>query len=176
MKTSRVRRVLGLMLFSVVGSASVFAAAGIGDSLPANARLEGTWRVAATFVDPPDTPPSEVLLTFTPGRSSDEGALIDTNSAQLVPNPVCTPDQGVWKRVKRHEFIATHFNYCFDATAGFAPAGPTKVRDRIVLGADGAHFSGTQYIEGFDTNGNVVFVGRVNLAGERIEAEAPPAN
>src|SRR5262245_40741032 len=89
-------------------------------------KLEGTWLVTVTF---PDEFSLKVLFTFTPGRSDDEGTLIDQNEYQLTPNPVCTADQGVWKRVGTRSFIATHLAFCFDATQNFDPAGSVKVRD-----------------------------------------------
>jgi hypothetical protein len=141
---------------------------------PLNARLEGTWVVTATLTNPPGIPPLEVLLTFMPGRTESEGTLVDTNSAQLTPNPVCTPDQGVWKRVKRREFVTTHKNYCFDATSGFAFAGPTLIYDSLTLANDGNSLTGTQHIVGYDAQGNVVFVGDATLAGSRLQAQAPP--
>ncbi len=164
-------------LSAAAGAVALALVAAAAPALPPpspSAMLEGTWKIVATFVEPPDTPATEVLMTFMPGRTVDEGTLVDTNSAQLVPNPVCTPDQGVWQRTKRRQFIATHYNFCFDATAQYAPAGPTKIRDLIVLSADGNSLTGKQYIEGFDTTGNLVFVGRANLAGTRVVAEAPP--
>jgi hypothetical protein len=104
-----------------------------------------------------------VLITFSPGATKNEGTLIDTNEFQLTPNPVCTPDQGVWQRV----------GFCFDARAEYAPAGPTKILATISVSADDA-LAGTQFIEGFDPENNLVFRGRVALSGEGVRAEAPP--
>jgi hypothetical protein len=173
--SSRCRACARVIWIAVVLATAAYAAPSAAQPLGPSARLEGTWRVVATFVDPADLPPVELLLSFAAGRSADEGVLMDTNAAQLVPNPVCTPDQGVWRRTRRREFVATHYNYCFDAAAEYAPAGPTKIRDRILLSADGTRLAGEQYIEGFDTSGTLVFVARARLAGTRLEAEAPPA-
>jgi hypothetical protein len=137
--------------------------------------LAGTFLVTATFVDPPELGAVEVLITFTPGRGANEGTLVDTNGFQLTPNPVCSPDQGVWKR-RGSSYVATHYNFCFDATHGYAPAGLTKIRDRLFLSDGGETLTGTQYIEGFDTDGNLVFVGKATLHGTRVHAEAPPAD
>jgi len=139
-------------------------------------RLEGTWLVTATFTDPTGIDPFKVLFTFAPGRNDDEGTLIDTNEFQLTPNPVCSPDQGVWERTGNREFIATHFNFCFDALNMYVPAGPTKIRDVINLSRDGETLRMRQYIEGYDTDGNLVFTGTVAATGVRIHAEAPPSN
>ncbi len=148
-------------------------------------RIEGTWLVTATFTGaqncdasgctPTDPPGSlKVIITFIPGRAANEGTLVDTNEFQLTPNPVCSPDQGTWERQPDGSIVATHLNFCFDATADYAPAGPTKIRDRITL-TDPDHFTGRQYVEGFDTDGVLVFIGEVTLTGERLRAEAPPA-
>jgi hypothetical protein len=137
-------------------------------------KLTGTWLVTATFTDPEGIPPFKVLFSFMPGRTDDEGTLIDTNEFELTPNPICTPDQGVWKKVGDRDYIATHLTFCFDATMGYNPAGPAKVRDAITLSKTGDEFDGRQFVEGFDTSGNVVFTGKVMLHGVRVQAEAPP--
>jgi hypothetical protein len=139
-------------------------------------KLEGTWLVTATFTDPAGIPPFKVLFTFMPGRSDGEGTLLDTNENELTPNPVCTPDQGVWERRSAREFIATHLAFCFDETSvpPGNPAGHAKVRDLIRLSKSGEEFDFSQYIEGFDQNGNTVFTGHVTGHGVRVHAEAPP--
>ena len=137
--------------------------------------LVGTWLVTATFTDPVGVPPFKVLFSFAPGRNDREGTLIDTNEFQLTPNPVCSPDQGVWERTGSRSFIATHFNFCFDALNMYVPAGPTKIRDTIRVSHNGETLQMRQYIEGFDTDGNLVFVGTVEGTGVRIHAEAPQA-
>ncbi len=139
-----------------------------------NAKLVGTWLVDATFTDPPEIPTFKVLITFMPGRDDNEGTLVDTNEFQLTPGPVCTPDQGVWERTGNRSFTITQYNFCFDTENGSVPAGPTKIRGEITLGNSGDEFTGRQFIEGFDTGGNVVFTGSVSLQGSRVKAEAPP--
>src|SRR5205085_12105337 len=115
--------------------------------------------------------------TFMPGRNDDEGTLVDTNEFQNTPNPICSPDQGVWERQNNREFIATHYNFCFDAfsTPPGAPDGTSKVRDTIKLSKNGETFEMLQYIEGFDTEGDLVFTGTVTGHGVRLHAEAPPS-
>jgi hypothetical protein len=183
----KTRRILAL-LFSLTLVATSLVTAGAQDkkdnsqkqdsaSDNSNPRrsLEGSWLVTATFTDPIGIPPFKVLFNFSPGKSDDEGTLIDTNEFQLTPNPVCSPDQGVWERTGNREFIATHYNFCFDALNMYAPAGPTKIRDSIKLSKDGESFAMNQYIEGFDTDNNLVFVGKVTASGVRLHAEAPPS-
>src|ERR1041384_6396470 len=79
-------------------------AQGSGDST--RRKLEGAWLLTATFVDPPGIPPFKVLLTFASGKTENEGTLMDTNEFQLTPNPVCSPDQGVWARTGNGEYVA----------------------------------------------------------------------
>jgi hypothetical protein len=147
-------------------------------------RIEGTWQVTSTATSlqvcdangctPVDAPPPfKVLISFSAGRSANEGTLVDTSEFELTPNPVCTPDQGTWERQSDGSILATHLNFCFDATNGYAPAGPTKVRDRLTL-TDADHFTGRQYVEGFDTNGVRVVILEATLDGTRVHAEAPP--
>lgn len=176
-----VRAIVGVVTLlagtAVLSAAPAGGAAGRGqttEAASAASGLAGAFLVTATFTDPPDLPPTQVLITFAPGRDRDEGTLVDTNQFQLTPNPVCSPDQGVWRRAHGRQFIATHYNFCFDADNGYEPAGPTKIRDRIVLAANGESFTGTQYIEGFDPDGTLVFTATATLAGERLHAEPPP--
>jgi hypothetical protein len=138
-------------------------------------KLEGTWLVNAQLQGQ-DAPPIKILFTFMPGRSENDGTLIDTNEFQLTGNPVCTPDQGVWERRAAREFVATHLTFCFDQTSvpPGNPAGYAKVRDLIKLGKTGETFDLTQYIEAFDPDGNTVFTGTVLGHGVRVHAEAPP--
>src|ERR1044072_3116185 len=157
------------------------------DGLPGGqgGRIEGAWMTTATFTnieicadgkcEPIPTgelpPPFKVLFTFAAGRTENEGTLIDTNEFQMTGNPVCTPDQGVWERKLANNFVLTQYNFCFDVMNKNAPAGPTKIRASIQLNGRADQLTGTQYIEGFDTKGVLVFIGEVNLQGTRIVAE-----
>ncbi len=171
------------VLLLVVAMAALISQVG-AQSTPPKYQLEGTWQVTATFTSakacesgnctPIDVPPPfKVLFTFMAGRNVNEGTLIDTNEFQLTPNPVCTPDQGTWARTGERTFIATHLNFCFDANNGYIPAGTSKIRDSITMNSQN-DFTARQRVEGFDADGNLVFVGDVNLIGVRLRAEAPP--
>jgi len=138
----------------------------------ANTRLEGTWQTTVTFEDDFEL---KVLFTFMPGRDETEGTLIDQNEFLLTPNPVCTADQGVWKKTATRSYIATHFAFCFDATAGYEPAGSVKVRDEIEINLKGTAFTGRQFIEIYDTGGKLVDEFEAEMEGTRVIAEAPPA-
>ena len=137
-----------------------------------NTKLEGTWMTTVTFEDDFAL---KVLFTFMPGREELEGTLIDSNEFQLTPNPVCTADQGVWKKTAIRSFIATHYAFCFDAENGYEPAGSVKVRDNIQLNLKGNAFTGTQHIEIYDVDGNITDTFDADMEGTKIVAEPPPA-
>src|SRR5205823_3241515 len=127
---------------------------------------------ACQSIDVP--PPFGVLITFSAGKTPNEGTLYDTNELQLTPNPVCSIDQGTWARSSYKTFRATHYAFCFDATSEYAPAGSVKVRDAITLeGAD--TLSIRQRVDGFNPDGTLNFIGEVTLTGTRVVPEAPPA-
>lgn len=186
------KRRIHLALLVAIGLSAIVTTVGaqskvIGpNAAAAKGRLEGTWLVTATFTSaqvcdggkcsPIDVPPPfQVLITFMAGTSENDGTLVDTSEFQLTPNPVCTPDQGTWLRTGERTFIATQRNFCFDATIGYLPAGPTKIRANFSVNDLNTVLTGNQYIEGFDTSNHLVFIGKVNLQGPRVKAEAPPA-
>ena len=51
-----------------------------------------------------------------------------------------------------------------------------KVRDSINLNDSGDQFTGSQFVEGFDPNGVLVFSVHATMTGVRVQAQAPPAN
>ncbi len=133
--------------------------------------LNGTWLAVVTF-DPNFQ--LHVLFTFNSSGDDGQGTLIDQNEYQYTPNPVCTADQGVWRKTSRRHFIATHFAYCFDATAGYIPDGSVKVRDNITTSQNGSSFTGTQYIEIFDVDGNLIDTVQATMTGTKLNAAPPP--
>ncbi|GEM_PF-2241199 len=137
----------------------------------AKGRLEGTWLATVTF---PDGFEIQVLFTFMAGKDENEGTLIDTNNFLLTPNPIGAPDQGVWQRTAQRSFIATHLAFLFDTENGGEPAGTAKVRDTIVINDLGTQFTGRQYIEIFDPNGQLVDTFQATMRATRIVAQAPP--
>lgn len=164
-------KVLVVLVFSLV----ILSTSWLRAQTTANCRaIDGTWSMEASFTDPAGIPPFQVLITFMPGVTNCDGTLRDSSQFQFTPNPVCTQDQGIWKMVSPGKYILTQYNFCFDATKKYAPAGPTKVRAEIDMNSTGTAFTGRQYVEGFDTNGKLVFTGKVNLKGRRIKLEAPP--
>ena len=134
-------------------------------------RLEGTWLATVSFTDGFE---SKVLFTFMPGKDDSEGTLIDTNEFLLTPDPIGAPDQGVWQRTSERDFIATHLAFLFSSKDG-SPAGTAKVRDSISLNQLGNQFTGRQYVEIFDPDGNFVVSFSATMTGVKMQAQAPPA-
>jgi hypothetical protein len=131
-------------------------------------RLEGTWLATVTFTDGFAL---KVLFTFMPGKDDTEGTLIDTNEFLLTPDPIGTPDQGVWQRTSDRSYIATHLAFLFNSADG-SPAGTAKVRDAISLNGD--RFTGFQFVDIYDTDGHPVVSVRATMTAVRMRAEAPP--
>ena len=156
----------------VFGTTATLPAQTTPDNVLDSSTLDGTWNTLVTFED---NTMLHVLFTFIPGRDDGQGALVDQNEYQYTPNPVCTADQGVWRRTGSRRFIATHFAFCFDATQGYIPAGNVRVRDTINLSHNGSSFDGTQFVEAFDVNGNLVFSIHATMHGTKISAQPPPA-
>lgn len=169
MKRIRIILMLGIILMIAI-QASLAGAQNIkGDGNPVyKGNLEGTWQTDVTFSDGFVL---KVLFTFMPGKDGNEGTLIDTNEYQLTPNPVCTPDQGVWMRTGERDFAATHKTFCFDDTAGSVPAGTAKIRDTFRLNDRGTEFTGRQRVDVYDTGGNLVDSFDATMHGVRMQVE-----
>lgn len=134
-------------------------------------RLEGTWLATVSF---DDGFALKVLFTFMPGKDDTEGTLIDTNEFLLTPDPIGAPDQGVWQRTSERDFIAMHLAFLFNSKDG-SPAGTAKVRDAISINQLNTQFTGRQYVEIFDTDGNFVVSFSATMTAVKMQAQAPPA-
>jgi hypothetical protein len=129
----------------------------------------GTWNVNV-FTD--DGFRFKQLMTFTPGRTSDEGALIQTSSIDFTPPP-CITQQGVWVKTSDLHYATTSTGFCFDDAPG-NPNGFVKLRSSITLGTGGNGFVGQFKVDVYDAAGNLVFTGGGKLRGTRAQVEPLP--
>jgi hypothetical protein len=67
---------------------------------------------------------------------------------------------GVWKRIGKSSYKLDHFalgNDTTNATSGIGnPAGPTQIRENVVLSRDGNSYSGSFTLDAYDTSGHNV--------------------
>jgi hypothetical protein len=130
----------------------------------------GTWNVTQTSSDGFRF---RWHFTFMPGRTSDEGTIITTSSLDLVPNPVCVPEQGVWVKTGVREYAVTRETFCFDEPSG-DPAGTGKWRTLITLGPRGNGLVGREHLDVYDPQGNLIFSANDTLRGMRMQVEMLP--
>ena len=131
--------------------------------------LEGSWRGTETFG--PDS--FRLLYTFGAGRDANNGIVVHSDELFFTAAPSCLTAHGVWKKTGERKFIATDEGFCFDTFNGFAPAGKVKFKIGITLNNQGTEFNGTEHVEGYDVDGNLVFTNDGILHGVRMRAEAP---
>lgn len=129
--------------------------------------LLGTWNVVQTSSDGFKF---KWHYTFMPGRTIDEGTMITTSSLDLVPNPVCIPEQGVWVKTGVRQYALTRETFCFEEPSG-DPAGSAKWRSVITLGPLGNGFTGREQLEAFDPQGHLVFSAEDTLRATRMQVE-----
>lgn len=169
MNSKRVFLTLAVVLMIAMQAALAGAQNGKGDGPSGHKlNLEGTWLADVTFTDGFTL---KVLFTFIPNKYGEEGTLIDTNEYQFTPNPICTPDQGVWVRTGDRDFAATHKTFCFDQNEGGNPAGTAKIRDTIRLSRSGNEFTGRQRVDVYDTGGNLVDTFDATMQAVRMRVE-----
>jgi hypothetical protein len=131
----------------------------------------GTWNVTQTSAGGFQF---QWHYTFMPGSTSDDGTLITSSSLDLVPNPVCVPEQGVWMKIGIRQYALTRATFCFDEPSG-DPAGSAKWRTVITLGRQGNGFVGSEHLDAFDPQGHLVFSADDTLRATRMQVEMPPA-
>ena len=130
-------------------------------------KLEGTWNVTETTGDGFQF---QWHYTFGPGRTANDGTLIATSNLDLTPDPIIVPSQGVWIKTGARTFATTRETFSFDSATG-APVGPAKWRSAITLDATGNAFTGTEHLDVFDLDGNLVFSADDTVEGIRMEVE-----
>ncbi|HLJ13445.1 MAG TPA: hypothetical protein VKV15_03040 [Bryobacteraceae bacterium] len=128
----------------------------------------GTWHVTGTIMDAP----YEVLMTFLPGDSPDQGAVIFTSNQDQGPPFSGTAGTGNWTRVGPFSFIATHLTFLFDV-ANVMPAGLLKIVDAITLNGDQIKVNSQLTFPATLCGGCDPF--SLQTTGSRVAIEAPPA-
>ena len=87
---------------------------------------------------------------------------------------------GIWKRTGNSSYKLNHFalgNDTANAPSGIGnPSGPTQIRENIVLGPEGQHYTGTFTLDAYDTSGTHVahIVGKVSA--NRISVNTPASS
>lgn len=85
---------------------------------------------------------------------------------------------GVWKRTGKSCYKLNHFalgNDTANAPSGIGnPAGPTQIREDIVLSRDGNSYSGSFTLDAYDTSGNNVahIVGKISATRITVSTSA----
>lgn len=130
-------------------------------------RLEGGW--LTTIVDP-EGGELRTRFTFAPGSTAREGTLIFTTEQDAGPVFFCATDTGVWKKTGNREFTTSHEAFCQEEGTPVI----LKSRDRITLNPAGDAFTGTQLVQGFDADGNLLFEVEVMLHGARLSVDESP--
>ena len=88
------------------------------------------------------------------------------NDASPISHNVCL---GVWKQTDRRTYQLKHPALRFDAAGNVI--GTLILRETNVINRAGDRFTGTFTIEFFDLNGNQIFAGAGEIAGERITVD-----
>jgi hypothetical protein len=154
-------------LMAVVLAAPAGAQSGGG-----RARVEGTWDIVISV-------PDEGLqlaerVTFTAGRSANEGAAISTNALDSF---ACSAAQGAWVRTGKREFAVTVTAFCFDteSTPPGEPFGSIISREVVSVDETGNALTGRGAIEFFGPDGASQGVTAYTLTGSRMGVEQPPS-
>ena len=85
---------------------------------------------------------------------------------------------GVWKRTGKSSYKLNHFalgNDTTNAPSGIGnPAGPTQIRENIVLSHDGNSYCGSFTLDAYDTSGNNVahIVGKISATRITVNTSA----
>jgi len=107
--------------------------------------------VAVPLDAAPTQAPFNTLFTF-----HSEGTFAENSQIDFVAPPG-TPGRGLWEKLGDGEFSVTGYGVLIDGfdTAGFA--GTYRERARLKVNSSANQFTGTAFVEIFDTAGNFVF-------------------
>jgi len=161
---------------------SIFAT-GMGSDTPvranpdpfANIRLDGSWRMTVTAMNPVGLPAFDSLMTFNIG-----GGLVETRRLYLVDlgaNTILeTPGAGNWNRIGLTNTFDVTFIFLLQGAPGnpFFPGaalGTDKIRWKATLNPRTGELVGPWKSSMTDNAGNVVFSADGILTGKRIPLE-----
>lgn len=130
------------------------------DLNPAAQKLEGTWMVTVTRVNPPpNLPPTfQSLMANLPG-----GMVIETSSTGRTNR---SPAFGEWVRTGARQFTTTF--YLFRFATGEVYTGYSKIVRNVLLGDDLQTFRAISVQEQYDTAGNLTATLRATEEGRRL--------
>ena len=130
------------------------------DLNPSAQKLEGTWMVTVTRVNPPANLPAafQSLMTNLPG-----GVVIETSSTGRTNR---SPAFGEWARTGDRQFTTTF--YLFRFAAGEVYSGYTKIVRNVQLSDDLQTFRAVSVQEQYDTEGKMTATLRATEEGRRL--------
>jgi hypothetical protein len=123
-------------------------------------KLDGTWLVTITRIDPPPgVPPTFLSLQM----YMQSGEVIETSNTGRTNRSV---GLGEWVRTGNREFTNTFWYFRFNP--GETYAGLTKVIRNIRVSEDQRRFRAVSIQELYDTAGSLIATRRSTEAGERL--------
>ena len=128
--------------------------------------------------DDPARDPSIVGLwrvTFTVGgQIVDEGFDVWHSDGTEVLNDTVAPSTGnvclgVWQQTGRRTYKLKHPSWTYDANGVLT--GTAIIRENVTIDRSGRTFSGTQTLDVYDLNNNLLFHGEGEITGKRITVD-----
>jgi hypothetical protein len=149
-----------LATFALATLAFCTGTAKCADLNPAAQKLEGTWLITVTRLNPPpNLPPAfQSLMANLPG-----GAVIETSNTGRTNRG---PAFGEWVRTGSRQFTTTF--YFFRFAAGEVYAGLTKVVRNVQLNEDLQTFRAVSVQEQYDPQGTLIATLRGMEEGRRL--------
>jgi hypothetical protein len=148
------RKRIAIVIAGLLVLAALAAAAGLASGSAANSseghRLDGTWMVTVTRINPPPGVPAtfESLMSYARG-----GVMIETSSTAAAARR--SPGLGQWERIGNDLFATSMWFFRSDPATG-ANLGTQEVDRTVRLSADGDSFTAVAVAHQFDVDGNPV--------------------
>jgi hypothetical protein len=132
-------------------------------------KILGTWFVTIN-TDIPGFPTFQALYTFMPGRTNDEGTYIVSVSILLIPEPICLPLQGVWKKTGPRQYTLTSVGFCNDSSMNYASMRQ-RLLEVVTLSDSGDEITGSYEGQGDFGGGEFEFFNIATTRGTRMAVE-----